>query len=80
MILTGKVTIMEFKNIIVKAFVFILEKVLNYGSIVIARDHIDLSGIGDRFDGTYFVQSVKHGINPQGFRTTFIVVRSIGEY
>jgi len=68
---------MEFKNIIIKAFVFIFERVFRYGSILRVGGYIDLSGMGDRFDGTYFVESVKHGINPQGYQTTFVAVKSI---
>lgn len=41
-------------------------------------DNIELSGLGKRFDGTYYVKKVEHVINDSGYRTSFDVRRFFG--
>ncbi len=38
-------------------------------------DNVELSGLGKRFDGSYYVKKVEHVINESGYRTQFEVRR-----
>lgn len=47
-----------------------------YNAALKARDNVDLSGAGTKFDGTYKVAEVRHRIKPGSYTQHFVLTRS----
>ena len=47
-----------------------------YNAALKARDNVDLSGVGTKFDGTYKVAEVRHCIRPGSYTQEFVLTRS----
>lgn len=43
---------------------------------ILAGSVLELTGLGEKFSGSYYVASVKHVINPKGYSTQFTVERN----
>lgn len=47
-----------------------------YGHVLLAGKPVPVDGLGDRFSGTYYVDSVTHTFNAQGYRQRFKLLRN----
>lgn len=47
-----------------------------YGHVLLAGQLVPVDGLGDRFSGTYYVDSVTHTFNAQGYRQRFKLLRN----
>jgi phage protein D len=47
-----------------------------YGHVLLAGRLVPVDGLGDRFSGTYYVDSVTHAFNTQGYRQRFKLLRN----
>jgi phage protein D len=47
-----------------------------YGHVLLAGDPVGVDGVGDRYSGTYFVDSVTHRFDVNGYKVTFRLLRN----
>ena len=48
---------------------------LRYGAVLEAPGLVDVRGVGYSYDGTYYVQQVKHSIRRGGYTQNFTLTR-----
>ena len=47
-----------------------------YGHVLRVGEPVGVDGVGDRYGGVYFVDSVRHVFNPEGYRQRFSLLRN----
>ena len=47
-----------------------------YGHVLRVGEPVPLDGVGERYGGTYYVDSVSHRFSMEGYRQTFTLLRN----
>ena len=48
----------------------------SYADIIRARSYIELRGVGNRYDGTYYVENVSHSTGKGEYKTSFTLKKN----
>ena len=47
-----------------------------YGNVLRVAEPVGVDGVGERYGGVYYVDSVRHLFNTEGYRQTFTLLRN----